>query len=159
GERTVVNKDLMRTENIRTQEIIPGRAMLIEIETHEEKEDEPRRLRTHEPGVVRLLGVYAPNAPAENALFWKTLREFFEQNPHLKPDIFGGDMNVVEEAIDRLPSHKDSEEAVMELDLLKSHLGMIDGWRHTFPTTRDYTFNAIPHRPIPHHAGNIRPIL
>ncbi|KAK7012558.1 hypothetical protein R3P38DRAFT_3019716 [Favolaschia claudopus] len=52
----------------------------------------PNQLRTHKPGVVRLLGVYAPNAPAENALFWKTLREFFEQNPHLKPDIFGGDM-------------------------------------------------------------------
>ncbi|KAK7021564.1 hypothetical protein R3P38DRAFT_2836466 [Favolaschia claudopus] len=99
--------------------MIPGRAMLIEIETHEEQEDEPRRLRTHKPGVVRLLGVYAPNAPAENALFWKTLREFFEQNPHLKPDIFGGDMK-------------------QSIGYRATKTRKRRSWN--FPTTRDYTF-------------------
>ncbi|KAJ7226555.1 hypothetical protein C8J57DRAFT_1034222, partial [Mycena rebaudengoi] len=44
------------------------------------------------------------------------------------------------EAIDRLPVHPDADEAVSALDELKSYLGLIDGWRNTYPTTRAYTY-------------------
>jgi exonuclease III len=52
----------------------------------------------------------------------------------------GGDTNIVEDAIDRLPAHTDADEATTELDKLKSYLGLVDGWRATYPTTRAYTY-------------------
>ncbi|KAJ7098801.1 Endonuclease/exonuclease/phosphatase, partial [Mycena belliarum] len=131
GLAFVVNKDLMKTENIKTQEIIPGRAMLLTLDGHGNQK-------------ICILGVYAPNPSAENAQFWKSLREFFENNennPDIpKPDFMGGDTNIVEDAIDRLPSHSDPENAVMELDKLKEYLGLVDGWRRTYPNTRAYTY-------------------
>jgi hypothetical protein len=57
-----------------------------------------------------------------------------------RPDILGGDTNFVEDAIDRLPSHPDSKASVDTFDDLKKYLGLIDGWRETYPTTRTYTF-------------------
>jgi exonuclease III len=57
-----------------------------------------------------------------------------------RPDILGGDTNFVEDAIDRLPSHSDSKASVDTFDDLKKYLGLIDGWRETYPTTRAYTF-------------------
>ena len=47
----------------------------------------------------------------------------FAANPHIrKPDIMAGDTNIVEEAIDRLPIHKDNENATDTLDSLKTSL-------------------------------------
>ncbi|KAJ7086538.1 hypothetical protein C8R44DRAFT_650841, partial [Mycena epipterygia] len=128
GVAFVVNKDLLSTDNMHTWDIVPGRAMLLEIETHKDEK-------------LVVLGVYAPNMPAENADFWETLRKFFENNPTIpKPDIMAGHTSVVEEAIDRLPCHTDSEAATTELDLLLTALRLIDGWRKTYPTTRAYTY-------------------
>lgn len=118
----------MKTGNIKTQEIIPGRAKLIELEGHGDQ-------------IIRILGVYAPNSPAENAAFWKAIWEFFERHPNIElPDYFAGDMNIVEDAIDRLPARNDPDTAVAELDQLKTHLGMVDGWRQTYPNKRAYTY-------------------
>ncbi|KAJ7107526.1 Endonuclease/exonuclease/phosphatase, partial [Mycena epipterygia] len=130
GVAFVINKDLVSTDNIRTWEIIPGRAMMIEVETHKDKK-------------VVVLGVYAPNAPGENADFWRTLREYFEHQGDAvpSPDIMAGDTNIVEEAIDRLPAHTDSEAATTQLDLLLTKLRMVDGWRKTYPTTCAYTYS------------------
>lgn len=84
GVAFVVNKDLLSTDNLRTWDIIPGRAMLIEIETHKSEK-------------LIVLGVYAPNAPGDNADFWETLRELFENNPAVpRPDMMAGDTNIVE---------------------------------------------------------------
>ncbi|KAJ7107569.1 hypothetical protein C8R44DRAFT_595781, partial [Mycena epipterygia] len=122
------------TDNLQTWDIIPGRAMLIEIETHVKDEK------------LTVLGVYAPNAPGENAEFWETLREFFQNNPTIpKPDMMAGDTNIVEEAIDRLPCHTDPEPATTQLDLLLTALRLVDGWRKTYPTTRAYTYAQIRH--------------
>ncbi|KAJ7256842.1 hypothetical protein B0H12DRAFT_986678, partial [Mycena haematopus] len=128
GVAFVINKDLMNTDNIRTWDIDPGRAMLLEIETHGDEK-------------IAILGVYAPNIPSDNADFWKKIREFFEDNPTVpKPDMMAGDMNIVEEALDRLPCHTDSIPATTQLDLLLTLLRMVDGWRKTYPTTRAYTY-------------------
>ncbi|KAJ7242182.1 Endonuclease/exonuclease/phosphatase, partial [Mycena haematopus] len=128
GVAFVINKDLISTDNIRTWEIDPGRAMLIEIETHRDE-------------TLVVLGVYAPNIPSDNADFWKKVREFFEDNPTVpKPDMMAGDMNVVEEALDRLPCRNDPVPATTQLDLLLATLRLVDGWRKTYPTTRAYTY-------------------
>ncbi|KAJ7093327.1 hypothetical protein B0H15DRAFT_776734, partial [Mycena belliarum] len=88
-----------------------------------------------------LLSGRAPNAPAENAAFWITIREYFENRPNQnKPDVMGGDFNIVEDPIDRLPPRADNTAAVDALDELKTYLGLVDGWRKTFPTTRAYTY-------------------
>ena len=128
GLAFVINKDLLCTDNIQSWEIVAGRAMVIELEGRGNKK-------------IRVLGVYAPNAPAENAAFWKQIREFFQNNPAIpKPDYMAGDMNMVEDDIDRLPCRPDPEETTTEMDLLKTYLRLVDGWRQTYPNTRAYTY-------------------
>ena len=52
-----------------------------------------------------------------------------------------GDFNIVEDAIDRLPSHGDDPDAVSDLLDLKRNFNLIDGWRHIFESTRGYSFH------------------
>ncbi|KAJ7126044.1 Endonuclease/exonuclease/phosphatase [Mycena epipterygia] len=133
GVAFVLNKDLLDTDNLQTWDIIPGRALLIEIQTRGDEK-------------LTVLGVYAPNAPNENADFWEALRDYFRLNPGVpRPDMMAGDMNIVEEAIDRLPCHTDPEPATTQLDLLLTALRLVDGWRKTYPTTRAYTYAQIRH--------------
>ncbi|KAJ7114218.1 Endonuclease/exonuclease/phosphatase [Mycena epipterygia] len=133
GVAFVLNKDLLDTDNLQTWDIIPGRAMLIEIPTRGDEK-------------LTVLGVYAPNAPNENADFWEALRDYFRLNPGVpRPDMMAGDTNIVEEAIDRLPCHTDPEPATTQLDLLLTALRLVDGWRKTYPTTRAYTYAQIRH--------------
>ncbi|KAJ6485451.1 hypothetical protein C8R47DRAFT_980237, partial [Mycena vitilis] len=129
GLAFVINKNLMRTDNMKITHIIPGRAMILELDWH----------AGHR---MSILGVYAPNAAGENEQFWKDIKQFLVDNPGVrKPDAMGGDHNIVEEATDRIPAHEDSAAAVAALDSLKSYLGMVDGWRNTYPTTRAYTYH------------------
>ncbi|KAJ6454975.1 Endonuclease/exonuclease/phosphatase [Mycena sanguinolenta] len=128
GLAFVINKDMLNTDDIQTWEIIPSRAMVIKLETYKNE-------------TMVVLGVYAPNPPADNARFWERLRVYFENNPNTpRPDIMGGDTNIVEEAIDRLPTRTDPENATKELDLLLTSLQLVDGWRKTYPNTRAYTY-------------------
>ncbi|KAJ7101501.1 Endonuclease/exonuclease/phosphatase, partial [Mycena belliarum] len=131
GVAFVINKDLLSTDNMLTWEIVPGRAMLLQIETHKGEK-------------TVILGIYAPNAPLENAAFWETLHKFFRDNPTIpKPDMMGGDTNVVEEPIDRLPCRADPDAPTKALDLLLTSLKLVDGWRKTYPTTRAYTYTQL----------------
>ncbi|KAJ7267500.1 hypothetical protein C8J57DRAFT_1616429 [Mycena rebaudengoi] len=91
-----------------------------------------------------ILGVYAPNDPRENEGFWIEIKTWFIDHPRVRrPDIFGGDMNIVESGIDRMPAHVDVRDsgAMEALDDLKIFFRMIDGWRETYPTTRAYTYH------------------
>ncbi|KAJ7026422.1 hypothetical protein C8F04DRAFT_966373, partial [Mycena alexandri] len=128
GVAFVLNKNLVDTEDVNTTEIVPGRAMLLEMKNVDGKP-------------LSILGVYAPNVPAENAVFWKLIQTWFEIHPLVrKPDGMGGDTNVVEDALDRLPAHPDANSAVTALDELKMYLRLVDGWRDTYPTTRAYSY-------------------
>ncbi|KAJ7239235.1 hypothetical protein C8J57DRAFT_1439009 [Mycena rebaudengoi] len=132
GVAFVLNKQLVETENITTTEIIPGRAMLME-------------MKNVDGTPLSILGVYAPNPPSENATFWTAIKEWFVRHPRVrKPDVMGGDMNVVEDGLDRLPTSNDPSSPVEALDDLKEFFGMIDGWRETYPTTCAYTFSQTP---------------
>jgi exonuclease III len=124
----VLNKNLVHTENITTTEIIPGRAMVLNMKNVDGTD-------------MSVLGVYAPNHPYQNAEFWRKIKAWYVSHPRVqRPDLLGGDTNFVEDAIDRLPSHPDSKYATDAFEDLKRYLGLIDGWRETYPTTRAYTF-------------------
>jgi ribonuclease HI/exonuclease III len=131
GVAIVLNKKLVdvRQANLGVTEIIPGRALLLEIVWHNE-----RRLS--------ILGIYAPNDLAENALFWNRLRVFFESNPDIRePDFMLGDTNLVEDPMDRIPAQPVPITASGALDELKHSLNLLDGWRRANPTTRQFTFH------------------
>ncbi|KAJ7104119.1 Endonuclease/exonuclease/phosphatase, partial [Mycena belliarum] len=129
GVAIVLNKNMVMTGTVTTKEIIPGRALLTE-------------MLNVDGSPLTILGIYAPNAPVENAAFWIKIKEYFENRPTLnKPDVMGGDFNIVEDPIDRLPPREDNAAAVDALDDLKTYLGLVDGWRKTFPTTCAYTYH------------------
>ncbi|KAJ7111943.1 DNase I-like protein, partial [Mycena epipterygia] len=128
GLAFVLNKNMVETTGIQTTEIIPGRAMLLEMKHVDGSE-------------MAILGIYAPNRPNLNAAFWKAIKAWFIAHPTAeRPIMLGGDTNFVEDAIDRLPSHTDSNSAREAFEDLKTYLQLVDGWRKTYPTTRAHTF-------------------
>jgi hypothetical protein len=86
------------------------------------------------------MAIYAPNSPAENQAFWESLLLRWTTCNLPKPDLFLGDFNLVEDAIDRLPCHSDHNGATQALQDVKSTLHLIDGWRRTNPTSKAYTY-------------------
>ncbi|KAJ8507935.1 hypothetical protein ONZ45_g9748 [Pleurotus djamor] len=127
GIAIILNRGLLEVEEAPLREIVPGRAASVEFKIHNNEK-------------IRVLGVYAPNDPNDNAEFWKKILDYYENNPRDEPDIILGDFNMVEESIDRFPAHGDKEAATAALDDLKFYLSMKDGWRNTYPTTRAFTF-------------------
>ncbi|KAF5318883.1 hypothetical protein D9758_019008 [Tetrapyrgos nigripes] len=133
GVAVVLNKDLVDSRIINETEIIPGRALLISMHWHKNRN-------------LKILVVYAPNVSGsdgtENKEFWEKLQVYFERNPSKRPDIMAGDMNVVEAGvIDRFPGRDDPESAVDALDDFKISTQLRDGWRDTYPDTKAYTFH------------------
>ncbi|KAJ7140523.1 hypothetical protein C8R43DRAFT_819373, partial [Mycena crocata] len=128
GVAFAISKDKVKMEGIKTREIIPGRAMILELKKHDDKP-------------LSILGIYAPNVPAENEAFWKKIGQWYTDHPNVrKPDLMGRDTNIVESAEDRLPARSDTNGAVSALDDLKTQLGLVDGWRDTNPTQKAYTY-------------------
>ncbi|KAK0232290.1 hypothetical protein EDD85DRAFT_774723, partial [Armillaria nabsnona] len=139
GVAIVVNKQLTLWHNIETRIIVPGHAMLLKTKWHGDKD-------------IIILGIYAPNVTAstasESADFFRTLHSFFSELPSWKPDYMGGDMNFVEDSIDRLPMRTDNIEVRIAFDELKELLRLQDGWRNTFSDRREYTFSCTKSFPI-----------
>ncbi|KAJ7601505.1 hypothetical protein DFH06DRAFT_1276875 [Mycena polygramma] len=132
GLAFVLNRNTVLVENVRTHIIVPGRAMILEMKNVDGED-------------LSILGVYAPNRPYLNAAFWRDIKAWYVAHPTIRrPDILGGDTNFVEDGVDRLPSHGDSTATVEAFDDLKRYLGLVDGWRETYPTTRAYTFMQAP---------------
>ncbi|KAJ7581352.1 Endonuclease/exonuclease/phosphatase, partial [Mycena floridula] len=128
GVAIVMNRERTNVENYAMTEIVPGRAILLETVWHNTER-------------LSILGVYAPNDPIENGDFWDEIRFYFETHPNVRrPDIMGGDTNVVEDKLDRLPAHEDRDEPTNALDSLKTSLQLVDGWRETYPGRTAYTY-------------------
>ncbi|KAJ7658389.1 Endonuclease/exonuclease/phosphatase, partial [Mycena polygramma] len=129
GIAVVLNKDMTNTANVDVRRLIPGRAILVKIPWH---------------GTLTLtvLAVYAPaDSPAANKAFWNELcRLWLTENLPI-PDVFLGDMNLVEESMDRLPHRADDPGATDALARFKRLLELKDGWRMTYPDTKKYTFS------------------
>jgi len=130
GVAIVLNKRFVPTQGpgtIKTDEIVSGRALLLTLKLSERRK-------------LKILVIYAPNDPGKNRDFWTELNNFFEQFPNKKPDLMAGDFNMVEDPLDRLPSHSDQEDTTEALDNLKQLLGLEDGWRNTFPQRKSFTY-------------------
>ncbi|KAJ7601953.1 Endonuclease/exonuclease/phosphatase, partial [Mycena polygramma] len=128
GIAVVLNRELTNTSNVKTWEVVPGRAMLAQTNWHRGE-------------TVTFLAVYAPNVPEENKTFWLEINLWFENHPTApKPDMMAGDFNIVQDGVDRLPTHEDSPAAVDALDELAGSLQLYDGWRETYPSTKAFTF-------------------
>jgi exonuclease III len=127
GVAIVLNKAITNTEGIKTYDIVPGRALLVEIPWHGNE-------------TLRILNVYAPNVPGESRDFWKEIERVWERDKLNKPDIMLGDMNFVEDAIDRMPSHADSAETSNAFRSLKNKLNLQDMWRQINPNERRFTY-------------------
>jgi ribonuclease HI/exonuclease III len=129
GIAVVIHKDKMLTEEITVNEIRRGRAMMVQTKWHSSEQN------------LTILAVYAPNDGAESENFFIEIKNFLETNNQLgSPDVMLGDFNVVENAIDRLPMHSDREKTVEALEAITDKYNLLDGWRKTYPTTKDYSF-------------------
>ncbi|KAF8902961.1 Endonuclease/exonuclease/phosphatase [Gymnopilus junonius] len=115
GVAIVVNKQILDTSSMRERVIIPGRAIMVKLKWHGENS-------------LRVLAVYAPNDQTVN------------DHPTQKPDIMLGDFNMVEDAIDRLPTHGSNEDLTNAFDDLKYETRLLDGWRNTYPSQKAFTF-------------------
>jgi exonuclease III len=127
GVAIVLNKELTNIAGVTTQEIVPGRAIPLQTNWHAESK-------------LTVLAIYAPNIAMENRDFWRNLHDMWQTRNLPKPDILLGDFNLVEDDVDRLPSHSDNTEATEALDNFKASLQLLDGWRKTHPATRSYSY-------------------
>ncbi|PPQ81141.1 hypothetical protein CVT26_011105, partial [Gymnopilus dilepis] len=127
GVALILNKKLTTWKEATTIEIVPGRALLMML---------PWKGRS----LVNILAIYAPNQPQENALFWQSLENKWQDENYPIPDILLGDFNMVEDSIDRLPVHGDNHQSVQNLQSFKELIAVRDGWRNCFPNERKYTF-------------------
>jgi len=94
----------------------------------------------HREHKLNVLAIYAPNQPARNEKFWKEVLQIWQEENLPKSDMILGDHNMVEDSVDRLPSHADNANTVDALNEVKHKFQLQDGWRHTNPHTKAYTF-------------------
>ncbi|TFY58490.1 hypothetical protein EVJ58_g6390 [Rhodofomes roseus] len=129
GVAFVLNREIVDTDNASAQVIIPGRALIL-------------RMRWHADALLTILNVYAPNNHSENMRFWSKLEALTRDGTIPRVDVLLGDFNIVEEPIDRLPARPDPHGpgAVQALRNFLKIQKVLDGWRITDPTTKDYTF-------------------
>ncbi|KIN99806.1 hypothetical protein M404DRAFT_154080 [Pisolithus tinctorius Marx 270] len=132
-----LNKHLVKTCEVKTHDIIPGRALLITMPWYQQEE-------------LNILNMYAPNdpstydertvmTPSDNQCFWEMIHNKIINLP--QPDVMLGDFNIVEDSIDRIPAHLDHANAVSALRALKSHLNSQDGWHQTNPSDLTFTYS------------------
>ena len=139
GVAIVLNKELTSWAEAKVTNIIPGRALLLELpwRNRKNRNSDPNEAR------VNILAIYAPNTAQENADFWSTLSDKWVAENLPIPDAMLGDFNVVEEAIDRLPPHRDNAQAASKLADFKSLHTLRDGWRHCYPTELAFSYTQV----------------
>jgi len=110
-------------------EIIPGRALAASVNWHGQK--------------LHIMTVYGPNDANESSQMWSMISDWLEAPgcPIPKLDILLGDMNFVEDEIDRQPMHLSRvDEAATEFSRLRIGHNLIDGWRARNPGTLEFTW-------------------
>ncbi|KAJ5942542.1 Endonuclease/exonuclease/phosphatase [Penicillium verrucosum] len=86
-----------------------------------------------------LMAVYAPNVETEKVAFWKRMALISSTE---KPDIILGDLNTTLDPIDRNPVRVEDlrvRKAFQDFITIGSVV-MEDGWRETYPDTKQYTW-------------------
>ena len=128
GVAFVLNKKLLCTDGIRSEVLVLGRALLISTAWKNDTR-------------FNILNIYAPNAPNEAREFWKTVHQGLRRHTTMKPNVMMGDFNLVEDALDHIPSGTDDQQATELLQNVKSHLGIVDGWRLANGNEKGYTWS------------------
>ena len=85
--------------------------------------------------------IYAPNSPHAHTNFWSQIQNKITLAAN-RPDILLGDFNIVEDAIDRAPFHKDYEPAVYCLRDLHNAPDLHDTWHLENPMECSHTFTS-----------------
>ncbi|KIJ50583.1 hypothetical protein M422DRAFT_245209 [Sphaerobolus stellatus SS14] len=129
GVAFIINKKHIAWKDISSTEIIPGRAILINVPW-----------KTEDNEGENILNVYAPNSPTENSNFWAEIKRIWCQKRLARPHIMLGDFNLVEDSADRKSPHPDNGPAVNNLQSLKNYFHLQDGWHRTHPDTLAYTY-------------------
>jgi exonuclease III len=133
GVAIVLNRELTNTVGVEIHYLIPGRAILAVIPWHGRH-------------TITVLGLYAPAESMEaNKEFWEEMYNLYMTLDLPVPDWCGGDWNIVEEPIDRLPHRADDANATAALAKFKRLLELKDGWRTVNPDTKAYTFTSSHH--------------
>jgi ribonuclease HI/exonuclease III len=129
GVAFVMNKTLIRPQECRAFELIPGRALMLKI-------------KWLESCSMTITNIYAPNQKTEHPNFWATI-EMERRNRHLpRPDFSLGDFNITEELIDRIPPREADGAALEALRDIRDAWGVVDMWRHLNPNKKEYTYRA-----------------
>jgi ribonuclease HI/exonuclease III len=127
GVALILNKRLIKTSDVELITLVPGRAISVSLPWQDS-------LR------VNVMAIYAPNAPGEIRDFWNVITEKVTSNPELKPDVVMGDFNLVEDALDRIPSKPDDQRATEKLREFRARYGLVDGWRKANPEEKGYSW-------------------
>ena len=129
GVSFVINKQLIKPEELEMHELIPGRVALLKI-------------KWLNLCSASILNTYAPNDRSEHADFWAKVltKRRTEHLPIL--DFTLGDFNVTKDAIDRMPPKLDDESAIAALREVRHEWDMRDTWRWANPTENAFTYRA-----------------
>ncbi|KAK0452737.1 Endonuclease/exonuclease/phosphatase [Desarmillaria tabescens] len=130
GVAIVLNKDLVKTEDVVTTNLLPGRALLVQAPWHG-------------GATFHWLAIYVPNRENENKEMWEDLTRIWDEQRLPNIDGMSGDFNFVEDAIDRLPVHEDTCVTIEAFKTFCACLGLKDGWRRTNPDRKDYTYTQM----------------
>ncbi|KAJ7204924.1 Endonuclease/exonuclease/phosphatase, partial [Mycena haematopus] len=137
GIAIVLNRELTNTVGVKIHYLIPGRAILAVLPWHGRH-------------TLTVLGLYAPAESMQaNRDFWDELCQLYMTLDLPVPDWCGGDWNIVEDPIDRLPHRPDEPTATAALARFKRLLELKDGWRNVNPDTKAYTYTST-HRTTTH---------
>ncbi|KAM6499941.1 Endonuclease/exonuclease/phosphatase, partial [Amanita muscaria] len=134
GVAFVLDKKQIAWKEMKTTNIIPGRAILLTTSA-----------KQYDGKPLHILNVYAPNDHSANRDFWNDIKKLWEDRRLPRPHIILGDFNIVEFSVDRLPPHPDPENSVEALHDLMTMFKLTDGWRHTFPDTLAFTYRRDNH--------------
>jgi hypothetical protein len=123
----ILNKHLTHWKDAKSIDLIPGRTLLLTLPWHGNL-------------TMSILAIYTPNTPADNATFFRRLTQIWTTHNYPGLDALVGDFNLVEDPLDCLPAHGDSQQATEALhDFKQMHL-LADGWCRQSPTSLGYTF-------------------
>lgn len=125
GVTIVINKELLLPSNTQTTILVPGRAIISSITWYNNQK-------------IMIANIYTPNSPHTHAHFWIEIQNRIHNHPS-QPDFLLGDFNIVEDPLDRAPTHKDYPNAVESLQTLHTEFGLQDIWRSNNPSEHMYT--------------------
>ena len=125
----VINKSLIAPNEIVTHELVPGRALVIEIKWLEME-------------TTRLINIYAPNNRTTHCPFWNEIDAIRRDKRIPKPNFVLGDFNITEELIDCTPAKLDDQNAIAMLQDLRHAWEIQDAWRLAYPNEKTYTYHA-----------------